>query len=113
MRVQFSQFMSAFTALRFIRWAYTKLRELAGLESPVGLDDGGVGSDISPDAAAAELNPNGGGSVNWPIVMYMGLVVAAPYLMWKLVASVAGLEGGGDGAGGGREAVHGQSEASY
>ena len=30
--------------------------------------------------------------MNWPIVMYMGLVVAAPYLMWKLVASVAGLE---------------------
>ena len=49
MRLQFSQFMSAFAALRFIRWAYMKLREMAGLQ-PVsymtGLDDGGVGSDV-------------------------------------------------------------------
>ena len=49
MRLQFSQFMSAFAALRFIRWAYTKLRELAGL-LPVSVDDdGGVGSDVRED----------------------------------------------------------------
>ena len=50
MRLQFSQFMSAFAALRFIRWAYSKLREMAGLQPVVsymsGVDDGGVGSDI-------------------------------------------------------------------
>ena len=49
MRLQFSQFMSAFAALRLIRWAYTKLRELAGL-LPVSVDDdGGVGSDVRED----------------------------------------------------------------
>ena len=49
MRLQFSQFMSAFAALRFIRWAYVKLRALAGLQSlPDHLTDvdGGVGGDI-------------------------------------------------------------------
>ena len=52
--------------------------------------------------------------MNWPIVMYMGLVVAAPYLMWKLVASVAGLEGdGGGGEGDGRETERFKNEASY
>ena len=41
--------------------------------------------------------------------MYMGLVVAAPYLMWKLVASVAGLEGEEDGD---RESAKSENEAS-
>ena len=49
--------------------------------------------------------------MNWPIVIYMGLVVAAPYLMWKLVASVAGLEGGRE-ADGDRETARGENEAS-
>jgi len=26
--------------------------------------------------------------VRWPVVVYAGLVVAAPYLMWRLVASL-------------------------
>ena len=51
--------------------------------------------------------------MNWPIVMYMGLVVAAPYLMWKLVASVAGLEGGGGGGEDDRETARGENEASW
>ena len=38
MRVQFSQFMSAFAALRFIRWAYTKLREMAGMQLAVAVE---------------------------------------------------------------------------
>ena len=43
--------------------------------------------------------------------MYMGLVVAAPYLMWKLVASVAGLEG--EGEDGSREPARGENEESW
>ena len=49
MRLQFSQFMSAFAALRFIRWAYARLRALAGLQSlPDHMTDvdGGVGGDV-------------------------------------------------------------------
>ena len=26
--------------------------------------------------------------VRWPVILYAGLVVAAPYLMWRLVASL-------------------------
>ena len=67
---------------------------------------------LSPEVAAAEFDSGagGGGGVKWPIVMYMGLVVAAPYLMWKLVASVAGLEGGE--ADGSRETARGENEES-
>ena len=70
---------------------------------------------LSPEVAASEFDSSGGaggGNVNWPIVIYMGLVVAAPYLMWKLVASVAGLEGEGK-EGGDRETARGENEASW
>ena len=69
---------------------------------------------LSPEVAASDFDSSGGaggGNVNWPIVMYMGLVVAAPYLMWKLVASVAGLEGEG-GEDGDRESAKSENEAS-
>jgi peroxin-13 len=99
MKLQFSQFMSAFATLRLIRWAYQRLRQIAGIPlSPSSLlaTDGGVGGDVSAEDAAREFGADGsatgGGGVNWPIAMYIGLVMVAPYLMWKLLSSVAGLD---------------------
>ncbi len=97
-RLQFSQFMSAFAMMRLIRWLYSQLRRLAGLSVPeaeaTSVTDVGLSGDVGQEAAAQEFSADSSeaGGVKWPIVIYLGLVMVAPYLMWKLVASVAGLE---------------------
>ena len=88
-RAQFAHILSAFAAVRLVRRLYHRLLSLLlDIEPPENIGEqwdggGGDGSfDVAGDRAA----------VNWPILLYTGLTVAAPYLTWKLVSSFASSE---------------------
>lgn len=88
MRLQVSQVLSALSAFRMIKYLYAKFLYLFGLASnnPTFAEsvcsftqaDSGSGSFLSEQDVKQ--------SVRWPIVMYLGLVFAAPFIIWKLLS---------------------------
>ena len=90
MKMQVSQIFSAIAAVRMIKYIYKKFLYLFGLASnnpkfgeavwnsaakEVG---SGLVSDLISDQDIKQ-------SVRWPILMYLGLVFAAPYIIWRLL----------------------------
>ena len=89
MKLQVSQVFSALSAFRFIKYLYAKFLYLFGLAT----NNPHFGESVWRNV----IGEPGGGSlseqdikqpVRWPIIMYIGLVFAAPYIIWKLVSSI-------------------------
>ena len=111
MRLQVSQVLSALSAFRMIKYLYAKFLYLFGLASdnPVftksvySKDHAGkyLHNIFSTDKTHHSL-PSGSGSflsehdvkqsVRWPIVMYLGLVFAAPFIIWKLLSPLVSFQ---------------------
>jgi len=90
MKLQVSQVFSAVAAFRFIKYLYAKFLYLFGLAT----NNPQFGESVWKSVTGG---PVSGGSlseqdikqpVRWPIIMYMGLVFSAPYIIWKLLGSL-------------------------
>jgi len=100
MKLCLSQIFSAFAALRFLKYLYKKLLFLSGLikSNPAFAESVWQESKRRPSRLTeSDLKS----PVKWPLAVYVGLVCAAPYLVWKLITKVTsidkkGLEDDGD-----------------
>jgi len=96
MKLHISQVFSAIAAIRFIKYLYAKLLYLFGLATS---------NPALAESAWRSANPGGGlggltegdlrPAVRWPTLMYLGLVFAAPYLLWKVLSSLLPSQAGG------------------
>ena len=77
LRAQFSHILSAFATLRLIRAVLNRIRGI----------DPGLDEEWSRNEDQRNVVANNNQGVKWPILVYTGLTVAAPFLMWKLVSS--------------------------
>ncbi|PSN38809.1 hypothetical protein C0J52_07904 [Blattella germanica] len=84
LRSVFGQIFSTLSILRLLRWLYRKLQYLLGLQK--GRED------IWEQAATGSLPPEmetKDAKSSWPIVVFMGIMCAGPYLVWKLANSLS------------------------
>ena len=89
MKMQVSQIFSAIAAVRMIKYLYKKFLYLFGLasnnpnfgEAVWNSAAKEVGSSVSDLLSEQDIKQ----SVRWPILMYLGLVFAAPYIIWRLL----------------------------
>ncbi|CAG7838582.1 unnamed protein product [Allacma fusca] len=87
--------LSAMAVFRFFRWVIRRFLYLVGIskikpedvESLWGTLSGGVGPDMQRSELESELYPHSKNS-SWPILMFLGFIMAGPYLMWKLISSL-------------------------
>lgn len=87
MKLQISQVFSAVAAFRFIKYLYAKFLYLFGLATNNPHFGESVWKSVSGDVhGLSEQDIKQ--PVRWPIIMYMGLVFAAPYIIWKLLGSL-------------------------
>lgn len=90
LRTLFGQFFSTFAVLRSLQWLYKKLLYLIGLRR-----DNPTREAIWQQVAAA--GASGGVDVkdsraSWPILMFLGIMMSGPYLVWKLVNSLSSVQ---------------------
>ena len=82
--------MSALSALKMIKYLYAKFLYLFGLasnnpqfaESVWRSANSPSSSSSSPLISESDLKP----SARWPLLLYLGLVCSAPYIIWKLLS---------------------------
>ncbi|KAK7867034.1 hypothetical protein R5R35_005676 [Gryllus longicercus] len=86
LRAMFGQFLSVFAVFRWLQWLYKKCLYLLGLRP----DDPGR-EQLWRQASQAVA----GGSVDseskrtsWPVMVFLGIILSGPYLMWKLLSSI-------------------------
>lgn len=87
MKLQVSQVFSAVAAFRFIKYLYAKFLYLFGLATNNPKFGESVWRSVIQDPGALS-EQDIKQPVRWPIIMYMGIVFAAPYIIWKLVGSL-------------------------
>jgi len=99
MKLQLSQVFSAIAAIRFIKYLYTKFLYLFGLAtnnpsfSESVWRSANLGGEMADFLTEGDLKP----TTRWPILMYLGLVFAAPYLIWRLLSSLVPASADNDG----------------
>jgi len=90
MKLQVSQVFSALSAFRAIKYLYAKFLYLFGLATSNPQFGESVWQTVTgPGSGGGALSEQDiKQPVRWPIIMYMGLVFAAPYIIWKLLGSL-------------------------
>eukprot|EP00092_Neocalanus_flemingeri_P008508 GFUD01009165.1.p1 GENE.GFUD01009165.1~~GFUD01009165.1.p1 ORF type:complete len:381 (+),score=94.95 GFUD01009165.1:51-1193(+) len=90
MKLQVSQVFSAVAAFRFIKYLYAKFLYLFGLATNNPRFGESVWQSVNsgPGSGGVLSEQDIKQPVRWPIIMYMGLVFAAPYIIWKLLGSL-------------------------
>merc|ERR1719187_1897478 len=88
MKLHLSKVFLAFALLRALKYLYNKILYLIGIinKNPIFTESVWQGSLQKPSSSLSErdLKP----SLRWPIVFYLGLVFAAPYLISRLIGVV-------------------------
>lgn len=87
LRSMFSQIWSSFALFRLISWIYRKVLSLFGIK--VGLTGGNKAWEQAINGGVPE-SPSGPKGHNWPIFLFLGIILSAPYLISKMIPSVDG-----------------------
>lgn len=78
---QLTAILSSIALFKTIRYLWRKLQVLLGL-----------GVDATPEDVWKEVNirkaQGGSGKSNWPIIMFFAIVMAGPWLIWKLLSQM-------------------------
>ncbi|CAG9792644.1 unnamed protein product [Diatraea saccharalis] len=87
LRSLFAQFWSTFAVVRSLNWMIRKLLVIMGIRTE---------NEFKAWAEAVAATKNGGASgeqrargSSWPILMFFGVVVAAPYLVLKMLSGLS------------------------
>lgn len=85
MKLQVSEIFSTFTLLRSLKYILTKLLYLIGLtnKKPIVPESAWQDSFTSSKSNLTESDLKS--PMRWPILLYLTLTMATPYLTWKLV----------------------------
>ncbi|XP_069676487.1 peroxisomal membrane protein PEX13 [Periplaneta americana] len=86
LRTLFGQFFSTFAVFRTLQWLYKKLLYLIGLrrENPTRE---AIWQQVAAAGASAGIDAKDS-RASWPILLFMGIMMSGPYLVWKLVNSL-------------------------
>ncbi|XP_043286459.1 probable peroxisomal membrane protein PEX13 [Venturia canescens] len=82
-RNMFSEVMSAFAFVRFFKWLYRKVTYMIGLNP----DDPNT-EQVWKKTAADFINRGEPNTSTWPIVLFLSLLVAIPYLLTKFMNNI-------------------------
>lgn len=88
LRAHLVSVLGAFTLFRAIRYIFRKIRALLGLATNQGLEE------ELWDNAATDVSSSGceGGNskkpISWPILLFFGVVLGTPLIIWKLLQSL-------------------------
>ncbi|ESO92453.1 hypothetical protein LOTGIDRAFT_120815 [Lottia gigantea] len=85
LKIQLMQFVSALAFIRTLKYMYRRLLELLGLRAP-GTASEEWNKAFTAAAQSASNDPNGKKS-SWPILMFFGIILGGPWLIWKLISS--------------------------
>lgn len=87
-----SQVLSTIAAFRAIKYLYAKFLYLFGLatNNPRLSESVWQGAEKLAGSSSYTEQDIKGSSTKWPVLVYLGLVVALPYLLWQLANSVIG-----------------------
>ena len=85
MKLHFSQIFSAMALLRTLKWLYHKLMVLLRMR------EGGLKEDIWKEASSsAEITElSGKRKASWPILLFFGVVIGGPWIIWKILSSMS------------------------
>ncbi|KAG7171671.1 Peroxisomal membrane protein PEX13-like [Homarus americanus] len=92
MKSHFAQIFSALAVVRTLRWLYRKLLYLIGLRSQDPSLEAAwrtVGAHSESAAAIITEADIKASKSSWPIVMFLAVVFGGPYLIWRLLSSLA------------------------
>ncbi|XP_033210857.1 probable peroxisomal membrane protein PEX13 [Belonocnema kinseyi] len=84
LRAMFGQMLSSFALVRFLKWLYWRAKRLLGLRGHDPNDESAWEQTVSEVMSGTGTEPT---PSTWPIFMFLSLLVAAPYLVHKLVSS--------------------------
>ncbi|TRY64150.1 hypothetical protein TCAL_04000 [Tigriopus californicus] len=80
MKLKLSEILSSLALIRFLRKMYMRLFT----NSASGHSD--LGLDLEWGEAGCTSSPSGPDKPrNWPVMLYLGLVLASPYFIWKML----------------------------
>ncbi|KAI8501474.1 Peroxisomal membrane protein PAS20 [Branchiostoma belcheri] len=88
MKTHFAQIFSAFAVVRTLRYLYNKLLVMLGRK--VSAEAEAAWSSATTEAQASPLEEDGKGRPkSWPIMLFLAVAVGGPWLIWRLLSSVA------------------------
>lgn len=87
-RSMFGQIWSSFALLRFVNWIYRKILRLFGVKVVEDLGKEAWSQAINETGADVALTANNTSS--WPIFMFLGMIVSAPYFISRLLPPIIG-----------------------
>lgn len=85
LRTMFGQIWSSFALFRLISWIYRKVLSLFGIN--VALSGGNIAWEQAVNGPNGTPIPKGH---NWPIFLFLGIILSAPYLISKMIPSIDG-----------------------
>lgn len=89
LKMQLANVFSAFALYRFLRYLYRKLLVLLRLREPGYAEEAWTqASDVVGELAAASGDGSTPKKSTWPILMFFGMILGAPWLIWKLVCTI-------------------------
>lgn len=90
LKMHLSSILSAFALVRMLRFLYRKCLYLLGLRRSDASTDQ-VWSSISKGLSDAEMLVNeskGKKQTNWPLIMFLAVVLGGPWLIWRILSSI-------------------------
>ncbi|XP_012257895.2 peroxisomal membrane protein PEX13 [Athalia rosae] len=82
LRSMFGQFLNTFALIRFMKWLYWKCMYILGLRP-----DDPNSESLWRQTAMEVMNGERTGPSSWPILMFLSMLFAIPYLVHKLVSN--------------------------
>ncbi|XP_071512841.1 peroxisomal membrane protein PEX13 [Panulirus ornatus] len=92
MKSHFAQIFSAFAVVRSLRWLYRKLLYLVGLRfqdpslEAAWRTTGLINHSSATSSTEADIKAS---KSSWPIIMFFAVAFGGPYLIWRLLSSLA------------------------
>ena len=88
LRAHLVSVLGAFTLFKAIRYIFRKIRALLGFAQNQGLEE-----ELWDKAAAVVPSSSRGGGdskkpISWPILLFFGVVLGTPLIIWKLLQSL-------------------------
>lgn len=82
MKLKLSEIVSSLALIRFLRKAYLRITKtaLVGGHSDLGLD-----LEWGEAGCPSQTSSGGDKPRNWPVMLYLGLVIASPYFIWQML----------------------------
>jgi peroxin-13 len=92
LKTHLSGILSAFALVRMLRFMYRRCLYLLGIRKEDGSSDQ-VWSNVAKKLSDAEMfvKENRKKQTNWPLIMFLAVVLGGPWLIWRVLSSIESL----------------------